>query len=494
MYRNPRRSHITVLLFILTLFLSGEISAQAQNSVSASQPRSAISVLDSTKEKDGLAGPVRRVRIESAKIGVQEGHPIELPRQLLELTTYGIRGNRVENTSYPNGDSLIGKEEYKHDQEGNIIEMTLRDDHNAILSREVYSYEFDSFGNWTKLVASLVVIENGQLKREPVEVTYRTVTYYFNDSVVKIVNVSSPQKMSAATEPTEIQWAGLKKTKVDLSFGSGNASATSVKPADAPVALTTKPPAEVTAFASRIGKDETNAASQAAGSELISVRLINGPSATNASGPMPNAGEVTESKLNENVPVPLIAPNSSAVEASRTEGSPVNLKPAEAAAAQKTALDYFQTGVAQFDAGDVKSAVEAYLESIKLEPGSAEVFLSLGSAYLTLDKNSAATKAFKQAVKLNPNLAEAQYGLGLASFRLKRLTDAMAGFKKATILDPKMAKAHFGLGLAYQELRETNSVMQEYRILQSLDKDLAKQLAKTFPAYSDLPINKIIKE
>ena len=66
--------------------------------------------------------------------------------------------------------------------------MTVRDDRGAILSREAYAYEFDKFGNWTKMVTSLVVFENGELKREPVEVTYRTLTYYFDDNIAKIVD------------------------------------------------------------------------------------------------------------------------------------------------------------------------------------------------------------------------------------------------------------------------------------------------------------------
>ena len=63
--------------------------------------------------------------------------------------------------------------------------MTLRDERGAIVSREAYTYEFDKFGNWTRMVTSLVVFENGELKREPTEVTYRTVTYYFDDRVAK---------------------------------------------------------------------------------------------------------------------------------------------------------------------------------------------------------------------------------------------------------------------------------------------------------------------
>src|SRR5215475_8707523 len=148
MFGHSRIICTTILLFLLAPVFTLAISAQAQNSVSASQPRPAITVLDSTREQDGLLGSVRRIKIESAKIDVLDGRTVEGPRQLLELTTYGFNGNRLENTSYPSGDSVIGKEEYKYDERGNIIEMTLRDDRGAILNREAYAYEFDAFGNW----------------------------------------------------------------------------------------------------------------------------------------------------------------------------------------------------------------------------------------------------------------------------------------------------------------------------------------------------------
>jgi tetratricopeptide (TPR) repeat protein len=130
---------------------------------------------------------VRRVKTETAKIELKDGRPVEGLPQLVEITTYGIKGNRVENTSYPIEVGPVGKEEYKYDKQGNITEMTVRDDHGAIVSREAYNYEFDKFGNWTRMVTSLVVFENGELKREPIEVTNRTITYYFDDTVAKIV-------------------------------------------------------------------------------------------------------------------------------------------------------------------------------------------------------------------------------------------------------------------------------------------------------------------
>ena len=125
-----------------TAFLTLAAPSQAQTA-SVATTRAAITVLDSTKEQDGLLGSVRRVRTETAKIDLKDGRPVEGPPQLVEITTYGIKGNRIENTSYPIKDTVVGKEEYKYDERGNITQMTVRDDRGAIVSREAYSYEFD---------------------------------------------------------------------------------------------------------------------------------------------------------------------------------------------------------------------------------------------------------------------------------------------------------------------------------------------------------------
>jgi len=198
------KGRIVPAVLLLGPVLTFTAPVQAQNSVTASA-RPAISVLDSTKEQDGLVGSVRRVKTETARIEIKDGHPVEGPAQLVEVTTYAIKGNRIENTSYPIAGSLAGKEEYKYDERGNITEMTLRDDRGAILSREAYAYEFDKFGNWTKMTTSLVVFENGELKREPTEVTYRTVTYYFDDTVAKIVEEPRIPNAPAVPEPANAE-------------------------------------------------------------------------------------------------------------------------------------------------------------------------------------------------------------------------------------------------------------------------------------------------
>jgi len=79
-----------------------------------------------------------------------------------------------------------GKEEYQYDDKGNIIEMTLKATDGSVLSKERYEYEFDEVGNWKKMTSALAVYENGRLGYEPTEVTYRTITYYYRQSVAKL--------------------------------------------------------------------------------------------------------------------------------------------------------------------------------------------------------------------------------------------------------------------------------------------------------------------
>ncbi len=407
-------SAVLLAMSVLIIGVSAPQIVRAQHSVGVAN-RPAISVLDSTKEQDGLLGSVRRVRTETARIELKDGRAVEGPAQLVELTTYGIKGNRVENTSYPIGSSLVGKEEYKYDERGNITEMTLRDDRGAILSREAYSYEFDKFGNWTRMLTSLVVFENGELKHEPIEVTYRTVTYYFDDTVAKAVEEPIPEPVLAASVP--------------------------------------------------------EAATQIQEIEVLEIVF------NDVQGLLPEVGEPPPALVEK-----VIGPESAFTARKEKDVAPPT--PVAAGSDQNLANQFYINGRNQFDAGDLRGAIESYLQSIRLEPGSAEVFLNLGHAYLKLEKNAEAVKAFKESVKLNPDVAETQYGLGFANFRLGRFRDAADAFKKATTLSPQMAKAHYGLSLAYQEIGNTNGLLQEHRILERLDRNLARKLEQTFPQYN----------
>lgn len=149
---------------------------------------------DSDRDRDGLIGPVRRIKTESAKLTVKSGQPVEGQRVQLETAAYDIKGNKVENAYFPvaGGATLTGREVYKYDDKGNISEMTLLASDGSLVSKETYSYDYDFVGNWTKMTTSVAVIEAGKLSFEPTEVTYRTISYYLDESLTRMMQGPQP--------------------------------------------------------------------------------------------------------------------------------------------------------------------------------------------------------------------------------------------------------------------------------------------------------------
>lgn len=488
MFCNPKTMPAAILL--LVPFLTLVSSVCAQNSVNPGQTRAAVTILDSNKEQDGLVGSVRRVTIQTAKLEVKQGRLVEGPLQVLEITTYGITGNRIDNISYPVADSLVGKEEYKYDDKGHIIEMTLRDERGSILNREAYDYEFDRFGNWTKMVTSLLVFEAGEVKREAVEVTYRTLTYYFDDSIAKIVDASLPiakpvessllTNKSVEKEPTELTnypESGALSTnrdnpppEISKPETKNTASPIAAEPHSEPIAA--EPHSEKEAAGMQVN----------ASAALTTPANAGAPEAEKTSVPARNELDETTGSNRESNPIASVV---SAANSPATSGSSAEIRennpPTDK---QKSALEYHKTGLALFEAGGLQAAVNAYLMSLSLEPNSAEVYLSLAHAYLKLKKDNDAVKAFKESIRIKPDVPEAYYGLGLVYFHMHRNKDAADAFKRAINLNPGMGKAHYGLALAYQELGKQDGLLEEYRILQGLDRNLAKQLSQSFQASS----------
>jgi ketosteroid isomerase-like protein len=172
----------------------------------ATPPDASLTEPGSNREQNGLNGPVNRVRTETAKLFLRSGKLLEGPRELLESTTYDQQGKSVESNYFlVSGDKRVGREEYSYDDKGNIRELIVRDERDAILSRETYTYEYDALGNWTKMITSRIVYERGKLVPQPTEATYRSITYFYDQAVAEIAG--SPQSQ---TEPSGTEEAGQK--------------------------------------------------------------------------------------------------------------------------------------------------------------------------------------------------------------------------------------------------------------------------------------------
>ena len=203
-------------LTIVTVTAVGQsnLSAKVTNVVTTG----AASNTETDRARDGFTGPVRRVRTEVAKLSNTGGKLEEGKRLLLEAAEYDPNGVKTQNQLYPVTNSpLTGREVYKYDDKGNISEMTLMNKDGSLLSREVYKYEFDAVGNWVKMITSVLVIDNGNIKFEPTEITYRTIFYYLDASTAKLVQPDGKAPLGpSAMLPPQLSIDKFKTSSVQL--------------------------------------------------------------------------------------------------------------------------------------------------------------------------------------------------------------------------------------------------------------------------------------
>lgn len=430
------------LLLLLCFVFQPFTVVHAQKSPSKSQGVAPVIFLDSTKEQDGLIGPVRRVQTETAKLDTKSGSINEGPRQVLEVTTYNLKGERIDNLSYPVA-GPTGTEEYKYDDKGNVVEMTLRGKDGSIISREVYTYEADGVGNWVKMTTSLVLFEDGKLRYEPVETTYRTIAYFYDETIAKLLDAHStaakPSVSPRVIPDTSAKEAARPKSEV------GNPA-----------------PLKVTEEAKTTGAAEGSKVERRADSSNSRANQMEVPASVGV--PAVNSLRTTPERT--------------------TPEPPAKESAAPIPAGHKAAFDFYKSGREQFGMGNLEGAIQAYQKALEIEPSYADVYLSLGHVYVRQQKDQEAIKALKEAVRFNPEMDEAYYGLGLGYFRLGKMKEAAQAFKKTVALKPSMAKAHYGLALAYQDMGKQELLLEEYRILQTLDSQLAKKLSDSFPEFN----------
>ncbi|HKS11098.1 MAG TPA: energy transducer TonB [Pyrinomonadaceae bacterium] len=196
---------IRLTCFMLSLLLVAAAAASAQTNVTAKAGNApaVTAPVESDRSRDGLTGPVRRVRTEIAKLSSADGKLAEGKHVLVEIVAYDIKGNKVENQYFPiAGATLTGKEVYKYDEKGNISEMTLLNPDGTLLSKETYKYEFDFAGNWNKMTTSVAVVDGRGITFEATEVTYRNIMYYLDENMVKMVQPGAPANNAApAAQP-----------------------------------------------------------------------------------------------------------------------------------------------------------------------------------------------------------------------------------------------------------------------------------------------------
>ena len=135
--------------------------------------------------------------------------------------------------------------------------------------------------------------------------------------------------------------------------------------------------------------------------------------------------------------------------------------------------DYFTLACNYENSNRYHEAIEAYKQSLQMNPDRMEAYLNLGVVYYKVGKYSDAIEILKQALSVNPYVLPAYHKLGTAYIIRGAYAMAIDTFRKAAEIDPNDATAHFNLGIAYFLTGDKSAAFEEYVTLKDIDKERA---------------------
>ena len=106
--------------------------------------------------------------------------------------------------------------------------------------------------------------------------------------------------------------------------------------------------------------------------------------------------------------------------------------------------------------------IEKLRQAVKADPGSAEVRMELGLAYMGIKRYREALTEFQEAARLAPEEAKAYTHLGTALAKLRRHAEAEEALLKSKTLKPESAGVHYQLGSLYESLGKREEAAGEY--------------------------------
>jgi protein O-GlcNAc transferase len=127
------------------------------------------------------------------------------------------------------------------------------------------------------------------------------------------------------------------------------------------------------------------------------------------------------------------------------------------------------------------------IESLRLEPNSAETANNLGVVYFHAGDTKKAGEFFVKSTIIDPNYAPAHNNAGVVFSLRKKYKKAAAAYAEAVRLRPGWALAVFNLGMTYVSLGQKPSALETQKILSRIDTDLARKLYLSI--YSDKVID-----
>ena len=127
----------------------------------------------------------------------------------------------------------------------------------------------------------------------------------------------------------------------------------------------------------------------------------------------------------------------------------------------KTVSVLFYQGLASYNKGKYKEAIEKYDKAIELNSNYAELYNNLGIAKGKLGQHQEAIADYDKVIELNPNYAIAYSNRGVQKNELGQYQEAIADYNKAIELNPNYAEIYNNLGNAKNNLKQYQEAVSD---------------------------------
>lgn len=117
----------------------------------------------------------------------------------------------------------------------------------------------------------------------------------------------------------------------------------------------------------------------------------------------------------------------------------------------------------ELSGGDVDYSIEAYENSIKIDPEYVDSYYYLA---VLLDDNGHRNRAienYEKCIELNPEYYRAYNDLGAVYEDEKEYNKALNYFQEALRINPEYDLSHFNMGVVYKALGEYDKAMESYK-------------------------------
>jgi len=139
--------------------------------------------------------------------------------------------------------------------------------------------------------------------------------------------------------------------------------------------------------------------------------------------------------------------------------TPDAASPAEAG---PTAVEFYNTGVSQFEAEEYGQAIGSFTEAIQRNPDFAEAYLYRGTAYNAIEDLGDAIADINRAIELDPELGRAYLLRAEINYRLGNAQQALSDAQLALALDPTLGDARLYEGLVALEAGESQKAIADF--------------------------------